>query len=323
MKSLIRPAVSLFLLLTLITGVFYPMAVTGIAKVAFPEAANGSLIFKDGKAVGSRLIGQNFTDPKYFWGRPSATSPQPYNASASGGSNLGPLNPALTDGVKGRIAALKAADPDNTGAIPADLVTASASGLDPHISPAAAKYQIERVAKARQILEDAGFTADENGNYIELEMLVFSSGSYADCGKVMQSNLKEAGINMKLTVLESAAWNERVTSGDFDMAMLNGYQGPDPDAMSKRIGTGGAANHSHFSNAEVDELLAKARSLTDNEARGACYRRIQEIEAEELPIIPVVEMATYYICRSNVSGIAYIDHVSDVSDNSYARVTID
>lgn len=151
MKSLIRPAVSLFLLLTLITGVFYPMAVTGIAKVAFPEAANGSLIFKDGKAVGSRLIGQNFTDPKYFWGRPSATSPQPYNASASGGSNLGPLNPALTDGVKGRIAALKAADPDNTGAIPADLVTASASGLDPHISPAAAKYQIERVAKARQI----------------------------------------------------------------------------------------------------------------------------------------------------------------------------
>ncbi len=151
MKSLIRPAVSLFLLLTLITGVFYPMAVTGIAKVAFPEAANGSLIFKDGKAVGSRLIGQNFTDPKYFWGRPSATSPQPYNASASGGSNLGPLNPALTDGVKGRIAALKAADPDNTGAIPADLVTASASGLDPHISPAAAKYQIERVARARQI----------------------------------------------------------------------------------------------------------------------------------------------------------------------------
>ncbi len=151
MKSLIRPAVSLFLLLTLITGVFYPMAVTGIAKVAFPEAANGSLIFKDGKAVGSRLIGQNFTDPKYFWGRPSATSPQPYNASASGGSNLGPLNPALIDAVKGRIAALKAADPDNTGAIPADLVTASASGLDPHISPAAAKYQIERVARARQI----------------------------------------------------------------------------------------------------------------------------------------------------------------------------
>ena len=179
------------------------------------------------------------------------------------------------------------------------------------------------MAKARQILEDAGFTADENGNYIELEMLVLSSGSYADCGKVMQSNLKEAGINMKLTVLESAAWHERVTSGDFDMAMLNGYQGPDPDAMSKRIGTGGAANYSHFSNAEVDELLAKARSLTDNEARGACYRRIQEIEAEELPIIPVVEMTTYYICRSNVSGIAYIDHVSDVSDNSYARVTID
>ena len=151
MKSLIRPAVSLFLLLTLITGVLYPMAVTGIAQVAFPEAASGSLIVIDGRAVGSRLIGQNFTNPKYFWGRPSATLPQPYNASSSGGYNLGPLSPALTDAVKGRIAALKATDPGNTWTIPADLVTASASGLDPHISPAAAEYQIERVAKARQI----------------------------------------------------------------------------------------------------------------------------------------------------------------------------
>ena len=151
MKSLIQPAVSLFILLTLITGVLYPVAVTGIAKTVFPEAANGSLIFKDGKAVGSRLIGQNFTDPKYFWGRPSATSPQPYNASASSGSNQGPLNPALTDAIKGRIEALKAADPENTQPIPADLVTASASGLDPHISPAAADYQIERVARARKL----------------------------------------------------------------------------------------------------------------------------------------------------------------------------
>jgi len=154
MKTLlpmVRPALSLFVLLTVVTGIVYPLAVTGIAKVAFPDAANGSLIVKGGKPVGSRLIGQNFSDPKYFWGRPSATSPQPYNASASSGSNQGPLNPALTEAVKGRIEALKAADPENAGTIPTDLVTASASGLDPHISPAAADYQIERVAKARQI----------------------------------------------------------------------------------------------------------------------------------------------------------------------------
>lgn len=151
MKTLLRPAFSLFVALTVVTGIAYPLAVTAIAKVAFPEEAAGSLIVKDGKTVGSRLIGQNFSDPKYFWGRPSATAPQPYNASASGGSNLGPLNPALTQAVKGRIEALKAADPGNTRAIPADLVTASASGLDPHISPAAADYQVERVARAHQI----------------------------------------------------------------------------------------------------------------------------------------------------------------------------
>lgn len=151
MKTLLRPATSLFFVLTVITGVVYPLIVTGIVKVAFPDAAAGSLIVKDGKAVGSRLIGQNFSDPKYFWGRPSATSPQPYNASSSGGSNLGPLNPALTDAVKARIAALKAVDPDNSLPIPADLVTASASGLDPQISPLAAEYQIKRVATARQL----------------------------------------------------------------------------------------------------------------------------------------------------------------------------
>ena len=177
--------------------------------------------------------------------------------------------------------------------------------------------------QAMELLEQAGYTLDSDGYYLELEMLVFSSGSYADCGKVMQSNLKEAGINMKLTVLESAAWNDRVLNGDFDMAMLNGYQGPDPDAMSKRIGTGGVANYSMYSNAEVDELLAKARSLTKDEERGECYRRIQEILAEELPIIPVVEMTTYYICRNNVSGVPYIDQTPDVSDNSYAKVVIE
>jgi potassium-transporting ATPase KdpC subunit len=151
MKTLLRPAVGLFVLLTAITGIVYPLAVTGLAKVAFPEAADGSLIVKDGKAVGSRLIGQNFTDPKYFWGRPSATGPMPYNASASSGSNQGPLNPALVDAVKGRIDALKAADPDNQLPIPADLVNASASGLDPHISPEATAYQVTRVASQRQL----------------------------------------------------------------------------------------------------------------------------------------------------------------------------
>jgi potassium-transporting ATPase KdpC subunit len=152
MKTLLRPAVSLFVLLTAITGVAYPLAVTGLAKAAFPEAADGSLIVKGGKAVGSRLIGQNFSDPKYFWGRPSATGPMPYNASASSGSNQGPLNPALVDAAKGRIEALKAADPDNQLPIPADLVMASASGLDPHIRPDAAAYQVLRVASQRHLL---------------------------------------------------------------------------------------------------------------------------------------------------------------------------
>lgn len=151
MKTLLRPAASLFVALTLVTGIAYPLAVTAIAKVVFPDDASGSLIVRDGKAVGSRLIGQNFSAPGYFWGRPSATATLPYNGTASGGSNLGPLNPALADAVASRIAALRAADPGNARPLPADLVTASASGLDPHISPAAADYQLERVARARQI----------------------------------------------------------------------------------------------------------------------------------------------------------------------------
>ena len=154
MKMLLRPAISLFILLSIITGIVYPVVVTGIGKALFPAQAAGSLIIKDGKPVGSKLIGQNFSDPKYFWGRPSATSPQPYNGTASSGSNLGPLNPALTDAVKSRIDALKAADPDNKLPIPVDLVTASGSGLDPHISPAAAEYQVARVARVRHL--DAG-----------------------------------------------------------------------------------------------------------------------------------------------------------------------
>jgi potassium-transporting ATPase KdpC subunit len=151
MNTLIRPALMLFVVLTLITGVAYPLLVTGVAKLAFPEQAAGSLIVKDGKPVGSALIGQSFSGQKYFWGRPSATSPMPYNAGSSSGSNQGPLNPALTDAVKGRIEALRAADPGNAAPVPADLVTASASGLDPHISVAAALYQAPRVARERKL----------------------------------------------------------------------------------------------------------------------------------------------------------------------------
>jgi potassium-transporting ATPase KdpC subunit len=155
MSSLIRPAITLFLIMTVITGVAYPLVVTGIAQVAFPAQANGSVIEKNGQAVGSRVIGQSFSDPKYFWSRPSATSPQPYNGLASSGSNQGPLNPALTDAVKSRIDALHAADPTNTARVPVDLVTASASGLDPDISVAAAEYQAARVARVRGIAPDA------------------------------------------------------------------------------------------------------------------------------------------------------------------------
>ncbi|WP_426148584.1 potassium-transporting ATPase subunit KdpC [Polaromonas sp. DSR2-3-2] len=151
MNNILRPALVLFLALTLLTGVAYPLAVTGAAQLLFPAQAGGSLILRDGKPVGSALIGQNFTDPGHFWGRPSATGTMPYNASASGGSNKGSLNPALLDAVKGRIDALRAADPGNAGTIPVDLVTASASGLDPHISPAAARYQAARVARVRNL----------------------------------------------------------------------------------------------------------------------------------------------------------------------------
>ena len=149
MVKLLRQAIVLLLLLTAITGLLYPLAVTGFAQLVFPHQANGSLIVRDGKPVGSGLIGQSFTDPKYFWGRPSATTPQPYNGTASGGSNLGPSNPALTDAVEARITALRVADPGNTTPVPVDLVTTSGSGLDPDISPAAALYQVNRVARAR------------------------------------------------------------------------------------------------------------------------------------------------------------------------------
>lgn len=151
----LRPAVISFLLLTLLTGLAYPLLVTGISQLVMPGKANGSLIVKEGKPVGSELIGQSFSDPKYFWGRPSATSPMPNNASASSGSNLGPTNPALMDAVKARVQALRDADPGNQQPVPVDLVTASGSGLDPHISPAAAEYQLARVARVRNLSPDA------------------------------------------------------------------------------------------------------------------------------------------------------------------------
>ena len=151
MKNILRPVLVLFAALTVVTGLVYPIVVTAVAHAAFPHEANGSLIEKDGKAVGSELLGQQFDAPSYFWGRLSATSPNPYNPQASGGSNLGPTNPALADEVKGRISALHDADPTNTAPIPVDLVTSSGSGLDPEISPAAAAYQIDRVAKARKL----------------------------------------------------------------------------------------------------------------------------------------------------------------------------
>jgi K+-transporting ATPase ATPase C chain len=153
MNTQFRPAITLFVLLTILTGVLYPLVVTGIAQLAFPHQANGSLIEKDGVVIGSELIGQQFDDPSYFWGRPSATSPEPYNAASSSGSNLGPTNPALISAVEARVKALQEADPDNTLPIPVDLVTASGSGLDPHISVASALYQVQRVATARGLNE--------------------------------------------------------------------------------------------------------------------------------------------------------------------------
>jgi len=145
----LRAALVIFLALSLLVGLLYPLATTGVARLLWPFQAGGSLLEQDGRVVGSALIGQSFSDPRYFWGRPSATAPMPYNAAASGGSNLGPSNPALAQAVQARIAALRAADPANPAPIPVDLATASGSGLDPHISPAAASYQAARVARAR------------------------------------------------------------------------------------------------------------------------------------------------------------------------------
>ena len=149
LRTLVRPALALFAVLAVITGLVYPLALTAVAQGLMPVQANGSLIERNGQVVGSRLIGQAFDDPKYFWGRPSATAPVPYNAAASSGSNLAPSHPALVDAVRARIEALRAAQPETTQPVPMELVTASASGLDPHVSPEAARWQISRVARAR------------------------------------------------------------------------------------------------------------------------------------------------------------------------------
>lgn len=153
MRSILRPALVLFVLLAVVTGVAYPLVVTGVAQGLLPGQAAGSLVTRDGKVVGSSLVGQRFSEPRYFWSRPSETSPMSNNGGASSGSNQGPLNPALVDAVKRRIDALRAADPGNTAPVPVDLVTASGSGLDPHISVAAALYQAPRVARARNLSE--------------------------------------------------------------------------------------------------------------------------------------------------------------------------
>ena len=155
MRAHLRPALVLFVLLSLITGLAYPLLVTGLSQLLFPSQAGGSLVLKDGKPVGSALIGQAFDAPRYFWSRPSATADKPYNAANSGSSNLGPLNPALREAVAQRVAALRKADPGNTAPVPVDLVTASASGLDPHTSRAAADYQAARVARVRGLSEAA------------------------------------------------------------------------------------------------------------------------------------------------------------------------
>ena len=184
------PSLRMLVVLTVLAGVVYPFVTWGIAQLAFPGAANGSLIEQNGKVVGSALIGQPFDDPKYFWSRPSATSPQPYNGAASSGSNQGPTNPALADAVKDRIKALRDADPGNAASVPADLVTASGSGLDPEISIAAAEYQLARVAKARGMQADAvrilvsqnttgrtfGLLGEPRVNVVKLNLALDSAG---------------------------------------------------------------------------------------------------------------------------------------------------
>ena len=185
-RSEILPSLRMLVVLSVLTGIAYPLAMTGIAQVAFPHAANGSLIVVNGKTLGSELIGQPFDDPKYFWSRPSATSPQTYNGASSSGSNHGPTNPALADAVKDRIKALRDADPDNKEPVPVDLVTASGSGLDPNISTAAARYQLPRVARAR------GLSAKK------VQMLVDENTEGRTFGILGEPRVNVLGLNLAL-----------------------------------------------------------------------------------------------------------------------------
>jgi potassium-transporting ATPase KdpC subunit len=193
MRSLLRPALVLFVFFTVLTGILYPLAITGIAQLAFPQAASGSILMRDGKPIGSTLIGQNFSDPKYFWGRLSATTPQPYAGTASSGSNLGPLNPALTDAVKARIQALRAADPGNTAPVPVDLVTASASGLDPEMSIAAALYQAPRVARVRGL------------DVIQVRQLVAAQSQHPVLGVFGEPRVNVLALNLALDSVAPAS----------------------------------------------------------------------------------------------------------------------
>lgn len=193
MHRILRPALSLLVLLTLVTGVAYPLLVTGLAQLLFPVSARGSLVLDAGTPVASRLIGESFSDPRYFWGRPSATTPYPYDAGASGGSNLGPLNPALLAAVQQRVAALRAADPGNTGPVPVDLVTASGSGLDPEVSVAGIEYQIGRVARARGLPPD------------ELRQLIGRQRRGALLGFLGEPRVNVLELNLALDALQAGA----------------------------------------------------------------------------------------------------------------------
>ena len=193
MRSLLRPALVLFVFFTVLTGVLYPLAITGIAQLAFPQAASGSILMRDGKPIGSTLIGQSFSDPKYFWGRLSATTPQPYAGTASSGSNFGPLNPALTDAVKARIQALRAADAGNTAPVPVDLVTASASGLDPEMSIAAALYQAPRVARVRGL------------DVIQVRQLVAAQSQHPVLGVFGEPRVNVLALNLALDGIAPAS----------------------------------------------------------------------------------------------------------------------
>jgi len=193
MRTLLRPAIVLFVFFTVLTGFLYPLVITGIAQVAFAQAASGSILMRDGKPIGSTLIGQSFSDPKYFWGRLSATTPQPYAGTASSGSNLGPLNPALTDAVKARIQALRAADPGNGAAVPVDLVTASASGLDPEMSIAAALYQAPRVARVRGL------------DVIEVRQLVAAQSQHPVLGVFGEPRVNVLALNLALDSVAPAS----------------------------------------------------------------------------------------------------------------------